>query len=102
MSSLYLVVLIISIGGLCVLDWRYRLAIFSHTKRGLVTLAIAIAAFVIWDLLGIGLGVFFHGGSEYTLAYRLFPEFPIEELFFLVLLNYCALLGWRIYDRVKK
>lgn len=88
----YLAFLLVGIAGMAVIDWRYRLAYWRDRKRTLLTLAIAVAVFVVWDLLGIALGIFFHGGSQLTLPFRLLPEFPIEELFFLTLLCYCALV----------
>lgn len=58
--------------------------------------------FIIWDILGIALGIFFHGDSPYSLPFRIAPEFPIEELFFLYLLTYTTLVvyngarAWRL------
>jgi lycopene cyclase domain-containing protein len=91
----YLIALLVSIGGLAVIDRRYTLAYWFDRRRTVYTLAIGIAVFIIWDLLGIGLGIFFHGGSALTLPVRLLPEFPIEELFFLLLLCYVCLLLYR-------
>ena len=91
----YLAALLVSIGGLLILDWRYKLAFWHEARRTGLTIATAIAIFVLWDFIGIRLGIFFHGGSAYTLPARLAPEFPIEELFFLFLLSYSALIIWR-------
>lgn len=95
MEWLYLLALAISITGMAVIDWRYRLAFWHNRRRTVLTIGSAVAVFVIWDILGIALGIFFHGGSEFTLPYRLLPEFPIEEIFFLVLLCYCTLVIYR-------
>lgn len=88
----YLAFLLIGIAGMAMIDRRYKLAFWHDRRRTLVTILIAVAVFVVWDLLGIALGIFFHGGSQLTLPLRLLPEFPIEELFFLTLLCYCALV----------
>ena len=88
----YLAALIFSITGLLIIDLRHNLAFGHEAKRTGITLLLSMALFVIWDLIGIGLGIFFHGGSTYTLPFRLAPEFPVEELFFLFLLCYTALL----------
>ncbi len=88
----YLAFLVVSILGLLAIDYRYKIALSSQPKRTLKVIAIAVGIFVVWDLLGIVLGIFFHGGSEYSLPVRILPEFPIEELFFLVLLTYVTLL----------
>lgn len=91
----YLGALLFSISGLVVLDRRYSLAFWYDARRTVKTLGFAIGLFVIWDVVGITSGVFFHGNSPLTLPFRLFPEFPIEELFFLFLLTYVTLLLYR-------
>ncbi|RYX79303.1 lycopene cyclase domain-containing protein [bacterium] len=100
----YLFALVFSISGLTILDWRYKLAFWVDQKRATMTIAVTMLVFIIWDLLGIRLGIFFHGGSDYTLPVRLLPEFPIEELFFLFLLCYVTLLlytgGHRLWARI--
>jgi lycopene cyclase domain-containing protein len=62
------------------------------------TVVVAMLIFIVWDYFGISLGIFFHGGSQYTLPLRLAPEFPLEELFFLFLLTYSTLI---IYHGVQ-
>lgn len=96
---LYLAGLLVSIAGLFVIDWRYKLAFFSDARRTAATLGIAIALFVVWDILGINQGIFFHGGSPFSLPFRLLPEFPLEELFFLFLLTYVALIVYRFIEK---
>lgn len=100
MQWLYLLGLIVSIAGLMALDYRYRLAYWSDRKRTVTTLGIAMVVFIAWDILGIALGIFFHGGSIYSLPFRILPEFPIEELFFLLLLCYVTLLLYRAGGRL--
>lgn len=95
MQWLYLISLLVSIAGLATIDWRHKVAFWYDAKRSTVSIAVAVAIFVIWDALGIALGVFFHGGSPYALSFRLAPEFPIEEVFFLVLLCYTTLMIYR-------
>lgn len=98
-SFAYLISLIIGITGMAIIDWRYKLAFWFDRRRTIATMSICIGVFIIWDLLGIALGIFFHGGSEFTLPVRILPEFPIEELFFLLLLCYCTLV---IYQGASK
>lgn len=95
MQWLYLIALVVSIAGLATLDWRHKVAFWHDTKRSALTIGAAVAIFVIWDGLGIAFGIFFHGGSRYALPYRIAPEFPVEELFFLVLLCYTTLMIYR-------
>lgn len=98
MMWLYLAGLLTAIGCLALIDRRFKLAFFHDARRTTITLICAIGLFVVWDVLGIFLGIFFHGGSAVTLPYRLLPEFPIEELFFLLLLTYVALLVYRFTE----
>ena len=102
MEWLYLIALTISISGLGMIDWRYKLAFFYNFKRTAATLFIAISLFVVWDILGINLGIFFHGGSELTLPYRIVPELPLEELFFLMLLCYVTLIVYRFIQTAPR
>lgn len=99
MIPFYLIGLLFSITGLGLLDWRHKLAFFYDAKRTTITLGIAIALFVIWDVTAISLGIFFHGGSDLTLPIRIIPEFPIEELFFLFLLTYVVLIAYRFFTK---
>jgi lycopene cyclase domain-containing protein len=95
MQWLYLLSLLVGIAGMAVIDCQYKLAYWYDRRRTLITLGIAIAVFCVWDIAGIALGIFFHGGSRFALPLRLLPEFPVEELFFLLLLCYCTLVIYR-------
>ena len=95
MEWLYLLALAVSIGGLATIDWRHKVAFWYDSRRTALTLLAAVIIFIIWDILGIIFGIFFHGGSQFALSFRLAPEFPIEELFFLVLLSYTTLMIYR-------
>lgn len=95
----YLLVLIISLAGLAFLDWRQKLAFFHDARRTTIVLVIAVLFFAVWDFAGIYLGIFWSGASPWMLGIYLAPEFPVEEVFFLLLLNYLALLLFRgMYD----
>ena len=94
----YLIALLVSIGGIALIDRRFKLAFWKDSKRTSMTLAISIVLFIIWDILGISLGIFFDGASTYMLPVRLAPHFPIEEIFFLFLLTYVTLV---IYNGIK-
>lgn len=97
-NTYYLTMLAISLCCLGVIDSRYKLAWFCNQKRTAVTLLVGVLFFTAWDVSGIGLGIFFVGPSKYLTGIRLLPEFPIEELFFLLLLTYSALLSWRFWE----
>ena len=95
MSFLYLLCLLFSLFGLAVLDWKYKLAFFCDHIRTIKTLLIGIIVFVVWDLLGIRAGIFFNGDSRFDTGIHIARELPIEEIFFLTLLIYFALILWR-------
>lgn len=95
----YLAALVLSIGGLALLDRRFGLAFWYDARRAGLIIAIATVVYVIWDIAGIAGGIFLHGNSPYTLPLRLGPEFPLEEIVFLVLLSYSALILWRAGEK---
>lgn len=98
----YLVALCISIAGLLWLDYRYRLAFWFDARRTALTIAVTMAVFMVWDAIGIGMGIFFIGESPYMLPIELAPEFPIEEVFFLFLLSFVTLLLYRGLGRWQR
>jgi lycopene cyclase domain-containing protein len=91
----YLSLLLVSIAGLATLDHRFKLAFFFNRIRTIRTLAASIVLFVIWDILGISLGIFFIGSEKYLTGITILPNLPLEELFFLFVLTYSALLLFR-------
>jgi len=95
----YLGALLFGIAGLATLDWRYKLAFWYQPKRSALVIATGMAVFAVWDFFGISLGIFFKGDSPYVLPFVLFPEFPLEEVFFLFLLCYVTLLLYRWSER---
>lgn len=87
----YLSVLLLSLGCMVLCDWRWKLAFF-HDARRAATLSLAlVAAFLLWDALGILTGSFFRGGSAYMTGVILAPELPLEEPLFLFFLTYLTL-----------
>ena len=91
-SFAYLAALVFSLTGLYLLDRRYKLAFASSPKAAALSIAIAVVLFLVWDLIGITLGIFFRGDAPHLSGLLLAPELPLEELFFLILLSYNALL----------
>ncbi|MDT0164086.1 lycopene cyclase domain-containing protein [Actinotalea sp. AC32] len=99
---LYLAALAVSITGMVVLDRRFGLFFFDDARRAAVVLAVGVGTFIVWDLLGIGLGVFFRGETRYMTGVQLAPELPVEEVFFLVLLSYLTMNVWAGARRVAE
>lgn len=94
MHATYLATLLISLAGLTTLDYKYKLAFFGLRRRASICIGVALIAFFAWDALGIALGIFLHGNSRFSLTFVLFPQFPLEEIFFLLLLCYVSLLSY--------
>lgn len=101
MSFIYLAALLGSLAGLVALDIKFQLALAKDLKRGLIVLSISTAFFIGWDLLGIGLGIFFRGAAKHLTGILLAPELPIEELFFLILLSYTTLIVFTAIEKAK-
>lgn len=95
MHFFYILGVCIGISGLAIIDHRYKLAFWHNGRQTLKTIGTAMGVFIVWDVLGIILGIFFHGQSSYSLPFTIAPEFPLEELFFLFLLTYSALIIYR-------
>ena len=98
----YLAFLAISILGLVGLDHRFKLAFFLDPIRSLVATAPVLLLFVVWDLMGIELGIFFRGENNLLTGIVLAPEFPLEEIFFLALLSYTTLLMFLSFNRLLR
>ena len=101
MTLAYLLCLLVSIAGLVTLDWKFKLAFFRDLKLSVITVVAGVAMFTAWDDMGIRLGIFFRGSGEWMTGLQLFPEYPIEELFFLILLNYLTLNILEFARRVR-
>ena len=91
MPVLYLLALLISLTGMVLLDRRFRLFFWAAPRRAAIVLVVGIAFFVVWDLAGIGLGIFFRGETSFMTGLQVAPELPVEELFFLALLCYLTM-----------
>jgi lycopene cyclase domain-containing protein len=92
----YLGLLLLSLAGLALLDWHRRLAVFADPRRALAAIGTAVAFFLVWDTVGIRLGIFARGDVPVMTGIELWPEMPLEEPVFLVLLTYLTLLLWRL------
>lgn len=98
MSFFYLLGLLVAIGGLALLDFRHKLA-FAKNAKHFCLILISVAFFLTWDYAGISLGIFFRGESQLLSGLLLSDELPLEELFFLILLSYNALLLLKFFTR---
>ncbi|EAR26019.1 C50 carotenoid epsilon cyclase [marine actinobacterium PHSC20C1] len=91
MIVLYLLALLISLAGMVALDRRFTLFFWRDARRAGIVLAAGILFFLVWDLFGVGLGIFFRGETEFMTGLLVAPEVPLEEVFFLTLLCYLTM-----------
>uniref|UniRef100_UPI00351EE95C lycopene cyclase domain-containing protein n=1 Tax=Microcella sp. TaxID=1913979 RepID=UPI00351EE95C len=87
----YLAALAISLTGMVVLDRRFRLFFWRDARRARIVLPLGVLFFLIWDVFGIALGIFFRGQTEFMTGLLIGPELPVEEVFFLTLLSYLTM-----------
>jgi lycopene cyclase domain-containing protein len=99
MSGLYLGALLVSIAGMVAIDVRHRLFFAVAPARAAIVLVLGVAFFLVWDLAGIGLGIFFRGNPGLLTGIQLAPELPLEELFFLTLLCYLTMNLYGFFAR---
>ncbi|WP_199182395.1 lycopene cyclase domain-containing protein [Cryobacterium sp. Y11] len=91
MSYWYLLTLLIALSGMVLLDWRLRLFFWRSARRATLVLGLGVVFFLGWDLLGIGLGIFYRGDTALMTGVQLAPELPLEEPFFLIFLCYLTM-----------
>jgi lycopene cyclase domain-containing protein len=92
MSVVYLLVLLASISCMALLDHRFSLFFWRDARRATLVLAAGVLFFMLWDLFGIGLGIFYRGETEFMTGIAVAPELPLEELFFLAFLSYLTMV----------
>ena len=95
LSLSYAFGILLAISGVALMDRQGKLAFWHDKVRTSLTVFSAMGVFIVWDLLGIHLGIFFKGDSPYMLGFEILPQFPVEELLFLFLLCYMPLLIYR-------
>jgi lycopene cyclase domain-containing protein len=90
-TLLYLAALLVALFGMVMLDRRFRLFFWRDARRAAIVLAVGILFFLVWDFVGVGLGVFFRGETSFMTGLQIAPEIPLEEVFFLALLCYLTM-----------
>lgn len=96
----YLAVLLVSLAGLALVDFRFRLLFWLSPIATAMTILAGLTYFLAWDLVGIWLGVFFRGSATNLSGVMLAPELPLEEPIFLLLLCYFTLICYSATRRI--
>src|SRR5690625_780092 len=92
MGWIYLAALLVGIGCMLALDWRFQLFFFNRAGAATVVTAIGVAFFLLWDAAGIGLGIFLRGDAAIATGVVLAPHMPLEEPVFLTFLVLCTMV----------
>jgi lycopene cyclase domain-containing protein len=102
MGWLYLGALAIALVGMVILDRRLSLFFWRGAVRATIVLAVGLVFFLVWDLQGIRLGIFFRGETPFMTGWQWAPELPLEEPFFLLLLCYLAMNAYGFFSRSRR
>ena len=100
MRAAYLTALLVSGGGLVLVDRRWRLLFWHDALRAAVVAAVGVAVLLAADLVGIAHGLFFRAPTRVMTGLLIAPELPVEEPVFLAFLCYLTMLLVRGSERV--
>lgn len=92
MGFLYLAALATATGCMLLLDWRFRLFFWHRPVPALIVTVIGVVFLLVWDAVGIALGIFLRGDSAIATGIVLAPELPLEEPVFLLFLVICTMV----------
>ncbi|MEO7016987.1 MAG: lycopene cyclase domain-containing protein [Leifsonia sp.] len=92
MRVFYLLALCAALGSMVLLDRRFALVFWRDARRAAAVLVTGVLFFLLWDVFGIGLGIFSRGEGRYLTGNLLLPDLPLEEVFFLTFLCYLTLV----------
>ncbi len=73
-------------------DFKKRLFLFKFPKRAALILASLVGFFLVWDVMGIILDVFFTNQQYVSGLYVVTKDLPIEEFLFLTHVCYFSVL----------
>lgn len=92
------------VGLVCLVLWDYRYKLVFWRNRALAGRALVLGGtfFLLWDITGVASGIFFPGDSAYDLGWLILPGVAVEELFFLTVLMYQALILWEAVKRWRQ
>ena len=99
MKFTYLAILIFSITGMLLLDYRYKLAFFKYPRAAAKSTAITMGILLLADIIGINWNIF-STNSRYVAGIFFGSEnLPLEEFLFLFLLCYFILNTYELLKR---
>jgi lycopene cyclase domain-containing protein len=87
----YLAILLFSISGMILIDYKYKLSFFKHARAATESTLIVMTILLVTDIIGVNWGIFSTNPKYVTGLFIGSENIPIEELFFLFLLCYFIL-----------
>jgi lycopene cyclase domain-containing protein len=96
MSWAYLTILVAGIACMVLVDFRWRLVLWSDARRAVAVLVAGFVLFLAWDLIALRLGLYRRGDSPGMTGLEVAPDLPVEEFFFIVFLCYLTLTLHRL------
>ena len=92
----YIVILLFSITGMVLADWRYKLAFFLDAKASGLAIGLSGLLLLCFDVAGIVIGIFTTNQTYVSGWYFVTPNLPLEEFIFLFLLGYVTLMVYQL------
>lgn len=102
MGIVYLLSLIVVIGCMLLLDFRFRLFLWRDPKSATIVTLVGVLVLLIWDFAGIALEIFIRGEGKIATGILLAPELPIEEPIFLTFLVLCTMIIYTGLERINQ
>lgn len=102
MGLIYLAALLVSLGCMLLLDWRFRLFFWHAPLSAAIVTVVGTLFFLLWDVAGIASGIFLRGDSGFASGIVLAPELPLEEPVFLVFLVVCTMVVYTAAARLLR
>jgi len=96
----YFCLLVFSITGLTLADWRYKLAFWNKPLASVQTIGSVWLLLLLFDIGGIRNQIFSTNQSYVIGLHIVSPNLPIEEFLFLFLLCYATLLIYQLLKNV--
>lgn len=97
----YILVLIISICGLLLADWRYGLVFWHDKLASAKAIGFTMLLLLIFDIAGI-INNIFSTNQNYVVKINIIsPNLPVEEILFLFMLCYVTLISYRTLAKIE-
>ncbi len=92
----YISILLFSIAGMVLADWKYRLAFWHDWKASTKSIGLVMTLLLLFDITGIYQNIFSTNQKYVVGLYFGTPDLPVEEFLFLFLLCYVTLILYRV------